>query len=548
MPRSTRAPPDEQLSIPLQVADVVLGEQRVEPPQEEVEDLGPDQVEDLLAAPRQRHPPAAGEDPVRVGAEQVRVGVDHLRFHPEPELHPERLHPVDQRREAMRPDRRVHPPVAQAGRVVTPVQEPAVVEDEPLDADLGRDLRQLGEPVQVVLEVHGLPRVEDDRPCPAGTATAGVVRTLPQPAVEGAADAVEPVGRVRRIQPRRLVLLAGPQDDLAGLEQLARAEHPRRVGLPLGERRDVAAPAQVRGPDLAPAPAETGRSGGHHERRVVPGPPVPRLAEVRAEGQGPALRMALPAPSAGEVQHLGRHRRNRQQAQQLGEAVRRVAGVPDGVPQPQQAGVVERELTAQVEPGHVVGRLQDDVAACPPDRPHGEARRPVGAVGPRSGEAGPAAPPTRPPGQQGRADGGGQRAVRDRGIERPGDPGQQVGVEVAEIGAPVQDDGQPPGRSGGAVRDLQQQADTATAEMHVRLRVRRRIRVGHPFVAPSVRPDTNCRWRMKNTTSVGNATSTDAADTRLSSVKNVPRRLLRELVIGNLSPVCMRTVAQKNSL
>ena len=43
-------------------------------------------------------------------------------------------------------------------------------------------------------------------------------------------------------------------------------------------------------------------------------------------------------------------------------------------------------------------------------------------------------------------------------------------------------------------------------------------------------------------------TIADPAATRLKSVKNWPRRLLIELVTGNLSPDCSRTVAQKNSL
>ena len=40
----------------------------------------------------------------------------------------------------------------------------------------------------------------------------------------------------------------------------------------------------------------------------------------------------------------------------------------------------------------------------------------------------------------------------------------------------------------------------------------------------------------------------DPAATRLVSAKNWPRRLFRALVTGSLSPLEMRTVAQKNSL
>ena len=47
---------------------------------------------------------------------------------------------------------------------------------------------------------------------------------------------------------------------------------------------------------------------------------------------------------------------------------------------------------------------------------------------------------------------------------------------------------------------------------------------------------------------VGKAMTTEPAATRLLSVKNWPRRLLIELVTGNLSPDWSSTVAQKNSL
>src|SRR5687767_4249724 len=73
-------------------------------------------------------------------------------------------------------------------------------------------------------------------------------------------------------------------------------------------------------------------------------------------------------------------------------------------------------------------------------------------------------------------------------------------------------------------------------------------RVAQPLVAPSVRPATNCFCRTKKMTSVGRAITTDPAATRLKSVKNSPRRLLIELVTGNLSPDWSSTVAQKNSL
>ena len=148
MPRSTRAPPDEQDSIstpgwrgaqlveqpvdgerlrvhrrppvvagldevavvvPLEVVDVVLGEQRVEPLEEVGVGLRVREVEHLLVAPRRRQPARRAEDPVGVGAGQVGVGVDHLGLDPEPELHAAargRGRPAGAGRPARRPRRR----------------------------------------------------------------------------------------------------------------------------------------------------------------------------------------------------------------------------------------------------------------------------------------------------------------------------------------------------------------------------------------------------------------------------------------------------------
>ena len=94
------------------------------------------EVEHLLVARRQGCPAAGAEHPVGVGAGEVGVQVDHLRLDPQPELHAEPAHGVDQRVQAVRPDVLVDVPVAQPGGVVATVAEPAVVEDVPLDADL----------------------------------------------------------------------------------------------------------------------------------------------------------------------------------------------------------------------------------------------------------------------------------------------------------------------------------------------------------------------------------------------------------------------------
>ena len=150
--------------IPLQVGDRVLVEQGVQSRRDVVVRVRMGEIEDLLL-PRRRgqcHP--APQYPVRMPACQVAVGIDHLGLDPQPELHAEVTDMVDQRMQALRPYVFVDEPIAETGRVVAPAREPAVVEHESFDADVGGGIRESRQLLEGVVEVHGLPRVEGDRP------------------------------------------------------------------------------------------------------------------------------------------------------------------------------------------------------------------------------------------------------------------------------------------------------------------------------------------------------------------------------------------------
>src|SRR4051794_5505404 len=54
------------------------------------------------------------------------------------------------------------PPITETAAVVGAAERPAVVEHEPLDADRRSPVGELGQPVAIVLEVDGLPRVQHD--------------------------------------------------------------------------------------------------------------------------------------------------------------------------------------------------------------------------------------------------------------------------------------------------------------------------------------------------------------------------------------------------
>ena len=104
--------------VPLDVADLVLGEDR--------EDRVPDvrvavrdaEVDHLLVSGLDRQPVAGGHHPLRVCPRGVGVDVDHLRLEPQPELHAETGHLVHQGMQAVRPHLFRHLPVTQPGMIV----------------------------------------------------------------------------------------------------------------------------------------------------------------------------------------------------------------------------------------------------------------------------------------------------------------------------------------------------------------------------------------------------------------------------------------------
>jgi hypothetical protein len=80
-----------------------------------------------------------------VRLEEQAARADHLGLDPQAEAHAERLDPVGHAGDPVRQLAQVDGPVAERGRVVVALAEPAVVEDEQLDAQLGRprDLDEL---------------------------------------------------------------------------------------------------------------------------------------------------------------------------------------------------------------------------------------------------------------------------------------------------------------------------------------------------------------------------------------------------------------------
>jgi len=97
--------------------------------------------------------------PVRVGAQQVAVGVRHLGLDPDAELHAVGMDEVGQLAQPVRELHRICRPVTQSSSVGEPALEPAIVDHEQLDAQLGSqryELALVGDALVVVPREPGV--------------------------------------------------------------------------------------------------------------------------------------------------------------------------------------------------------------------------------------------------------------------------------------------------------------------------------------------------------------------------------------------------------
>ena len=346
--------------VPLHRVDRVRRQHRADLLEDVLAHLGPGQVEHQLVALEQRHPVAGREDPVGVLAEEVGVRVDHLGLEPEAELHAEPVDVLHQGSEALGPDGRVHPPVTESETVVAPAGEPAVVEHEPLDTDPGGPVGDRGQPVEVVVEVDGLPDVQHHR------LVGGVGGQAALVGVPDGGQAVEAVVGGGDVHPGRRVALAVRQPDLARQEQLATTDRGAGRRVSLDPQHRVAAPPHVDGEHLAVGGGEAGRAEHGHRGRTEAGSPGAGLAQPEAVGDLAPLRVALALMAAGEVEHLDEVVRRGQHHLEGRERVAVLALVGQGVPQPQGAARHRLDLGDQTESGPVVERARCAAGSRPP--------------------------------------------------------------------------------------------------------------------------------------------------------------------------------------
>jgi hypothetical protein len=150
--------------IPLEVGDVMVAQERVEMAEQIVTHLGATQIEYELVASEHKRVTLIDERPIRMLAIEIGIRVDHFGFDPDPEVHSQPTDMIDQRSETVRPCVGRHPPITKAPAIVTAAAEPAVVQHEQFDTNAGGGIGQRQQGGQIMIEVHGLPGVEVNRP------------------------------------------------------------------------------------------------------------------------------------------------------------------------------------------------------------------------------------------------------------------------------------------------------------------------------------------------------------------------------------------------
>ena len=149
--------------VPLHIGNVAGGQQCREAFKQIVYDLPAGEIQNILTAALDRRSVRRGKHPVRMRAVQIAVDRDHFRLDPDAKLHAERIDAPAKLRQAAFDFFFVDIPVAKAAGVAVAFTKPAVVKNKQFDAKRGRMLRDLQELFVVIVEVGGLPAVQQHR-------------------------------------------------------------------------------------------------------------------------------------------------------------------------------------------------------------------------------------------------------------------------------------------------------------------------------------------------------------------------------------------------
>src|ERR1019366_5538950 len=365
--------------VPLEVAHVVFGGELVEEAEDVLLDVVARQVEDHLGA--QFGARAAGEvdHPIGMGAVEIAVGVDHLRLHPESEIHFEGVDVIDEALESLREFFRVDGPIAESGIVVIAPAEPAIVHHEEFHAELGGFRGEVFLSLLVDRESGGLPGVVEHW-AEARRGAAGE-DLLAREAVEHARGGAEAGGGEAAIEGRRFQGFAGLErpGEIEGVE--AAGDAYLAVGRLFDGHAPIAAPAEGAEPDGAVLFAGVARIDGEPRIEIVAGVALAAFQHLLPFVDGLVIHLGLGGPAAAEVGELIAFARRQVPGGRLRALYRQRArrGVANGRRAAQDA-VVGIDAVVEGDFDRVVDVLQDDIEIVAGDAMGGVAEDQIAAA------------------------------------------------------------------------------------------------------------------------------------------------------------------------
>ena len=285
------------VGIPFHEGDLIVGQQRIELGQDVCAHLGTREVQHVLIAGGFAGAVGGMVNPVRVGGEQLRRRVDHLRLHPDSEVHPERPHVVDQRSEPVGKFFGVDIPVPEPVELGVALSEPAVVHNEKFGADARSEIGQLHLVRLVHIESGGFPRVVQH------LARLGMHHQGTAVVMQDRTELIETLRRARSDRVRSPPRLPGIQREFPVVRVDADAECSGAVGRLLGYAGEISGVHQCGDIHLA-----TGFGGvaGEHDVGVVVmgGDAAPRLQHGLRVPHGLRENLLFGTPIAVDVREI----------------------------------------------------------------------------------------------------------------------------------------------------------------------------------------------------------------------------------------------------
>ena len=148
--------------IPLDIGNIIFRQNGSDLFVDIVHDLGPRHIQHQLPAAFDGCKVITVDGPVGMGSIQVAIGADHLRLHPDAEIHAVFVAGINNGFQSIGEFPLVHIPVTQGGIVPVTMAEPAIVQHQHIDAQVFGVLCELTQLFLRDIEINSFPTVDDN--------------------------------------------------------------------------------------------------------------------------------------------------------------------------------------------------------------------------------------------------------------------------------------------------------------------------------------------------------------------------------------------------